>query len=118
MTRYFRLIHNNQTIGRFAGKTPRQAASKAFTCMIRDMKQNDNFKCDQSYNFVIIECTRGSKHRHKQFCYTGQREKLNCPRQVCIGSGSNKRIIVYNYLNRIKSDKKQYVNPNNIALSQ
>merc|ERR1712139_370650 len=40
--RYFKLIYNNEIQGRYCGKKPKQAANKAFSSIIKDLKKNGN----------------------------------------------------------------------------
>lgn len=66
--RYFRLINNitGKTFGRYCGKTPKQAANKAFSSLV---KRNKNI--NGIINFSIIECTL---HSNKSiYKYTGER---------------------------------------------
>ena len=50
--------------------------------------------------FRIKECTRGSKH--KEYTYSGFRQKLEEPMRVTIGSGDDKKIIEYKFSNKVK----------------
>ena len=63
--RYFRCWYDDLEFGRFAGKTPKQAAQKAFTQIIRRNKIQDN----EFIRFSIIETTRDSNKR--SFTYNG-----------------------------------------------
>lgn len=54
MTRYFKLQYNNETIGRYTGKTPKQAANKAFTGLKKNVQgSGHDMKYDYQYNFTI-----------------------------------------------------------------
>lgn len=66
--RNFKLINNitGEHYGKYLGKTPKQAANKAFNSLL---KRNQN---NELINFSIIECTRHSKK--KIYNYYGKRE--------------------------------------------
>ncbi|AYV78166.1 MAG: hypothetical protein Edafosvirus6_15 [Edafosvirus sp.] len=99
--RYFRLLSDTGTEGRFCGLKPKQAANKAFTSLIKSNK----YKNGEDVKFKIQECTRGSKKR--QFTYSGKRTKLDNPIHIQIGSAvnGNAKIITYNYSNEIQKIK-------------
>jgi hypothetical protein len=105
--RYFKLFFNDEYQGRYCGKKPKQAANKAFSSIIKDMKKNGTQKggVNVSTNFSIRECTRNS--RHKEYKYVGIREELNNPVQVTINNedGSTKQII-YSFHNKIQKAPK------------
>lgn len=84
--RSFKIINNN--ISRFYGKTPKEAASKAFTSLIKNIDQNE-------LNFSIIECTQNSKK--KIYKYDGKRIKLENPILRKIGN----KEFHYNFKNLI-----------------
>ena len=116
MTRYFKIVDDDGTsYGRFQGKTPKQAANKAFTAITRKAKNkahqegeifNDEYDC----SFTVRECTRGKRGK-KMYHYIGKREKLNNPIMVhiCDNCGIIQKTIMYKYMNNVKLDKKQYV---------
>lgn len=118
-TRYFHLIYNNKIKGRFTGKAPGQAASKAFTALYKKnpraqygqgINVNLNLNINEPINFSIIECTRGSKH--KTFYYTGIRHKLDEERIIELKDSRSKKIVYtykYQYYNSIKADRKRYI---------
>jgi hypothetical protein len=66
--RYFRLINNitGRSFGRYRGKTPKQAANKVFTSLVKRNQYNNEI-----INFSIIECTLHSEK--KIYKYTGER---------------------------------------------
>ena len=109
--RYFKLIYNNEIQGRYCGKKPKQAANKAFSSIIKDMKKGGNQEgganmgVNMDINFTIRECTRNSKH--KEYKYVGIRETLKEPVKVSINNedGSVKEII-YNFHNKIQKAPK------------
>jgi len=115
-TRYFRLVYNDEVQGRFTGKMPKQAASKAFTSLYKQNKkmqhgQGMNLNVEEPISFSIIECTRGIKHR--KFYYTGIRHKLDKERTIEIRDHRDPKIMTivkYKYYNSIKADKNQYIN--------
>ena len=63
-------------------KKPKQAANKAFSSIIKDLKKNDKKEgsVNVDINFSIKECTRNSKH--KEYKYIGKRESLETPVKV------------------------------------
>ena len=73
--RTFRLVsvgNKKVSAGRYTGKTPMQAARKAFN---RYCREKGVKTC--KHNFVIKEITQGSKG--KEYEYVGQRKKLSSP---------------------------------------
>ena len=105
--RYFKLIYNDEVQGRYCGKKPKQAANKAFSSIIKDMKKGGNQQggVNVDINFSIRECTRNSKH--KEYKYVGIRESLKEPVKVAINNedGSVKEI-TYNFHNKIQKAPK------------
>ncbi len=108
--RYFKLFYNNEFQGRYCGKKPKQAANKAFSSIIKDMKKNKNQDgsvggVNINIDFSIRECTRNSVH--KEYKYVGLRETLKEPVEVKINNedGSVKKI-TYNFHNKIKKAPK------------
>ena len=105
--RYFKLFYNEEYQGRYCGRKPKQAANKAFSSIIKDMKKNGNQKggVNVDINFSIRECTRNS--RHKEYNYIGVREHLKEPVAVDIKNedGSVKNI-TYSYKNKISKAPK------------
>src|SRR5579883_1821915 len=96
-TRYFKCIFNNEEFGRYSGRTPKQAANKALTSIIKSNGGNQNC-VGNKYNFVLRECTRGFKSKEKE--YEGSRVKLDNPIIVKIKDGDKE--ICYKYLNKVK----------------
>lgn len=105
--RYFKLFYNDEYQGRFRGRKPKQAANKAFSSIIKDMKKSGNQKggVNVDINFSIRECTRNSKH--KEYNYVGVREQLKDPVEVVIKNddGSVKEI-TYSFHNKISKSPK------------
>ena len=105
--RYFKLFYNEEYQGRYCGRKPKQAANKAFSSIIKDMKKNGNQKggVNVDINFSIRECTRNS--RHKEYNYVGVREHLKEPVAVDIKNedGSVKNI-TYSFKNKISKAPK------------
>jgi len=105
--RYFKLFYNDEYQGRYCGRKPKQAANKAFSSIIKEMKKNGNQKggVNVDINFSIRECTRNSKH--KEYNYVGVREKLGEPVDVQIKNddGSVKKI-TYSFHNKISKAPK------------
>jgi len=104
--RYFKLYYNDNICGRYSGKKPKQAANKAFSSIIKDMKKTDNKEgVNIDITFTIKECTRNSFH--KEYKYIGKRLLLKSPVKVTIenGDGTSKDI-VYKYHNELKKAPK------------
>lgn len=104
--RYFKLYFNDNICGRYSGKKPKQAANKAFSSIIKDMKKTDNKEgVNVDITFTIKECTRNSFH--KEYKYVGKRLLLKSPVKVTIenGDGTSKDI-VYKYHNELKKAPK------------
>jgi len=105
--RYFKLFYNDEYQGRYCGRKPKQAANKAFSSIIKDMKKTGTQKggVNVDINFSIRECTRNS--RHKEYNYVGVREHLKDPVAVNIKNedGSVKNI-TYSFKNKISKAPK------------
>lgn len=107
--RYFKLFYNNEICGRYCGKKPKQAANKAFSSIVKDMKKDGVVVTSDSQlevPFTIKECTRNS--RHKEYKYIGKRHLLKDPVKVSIenGDGSVKEI-VYKFHNQLQKAPKE-----------
>jgi len=107
--RYFKLFYNNEICGRYCGKKPKQAANKAFSSIVKDMKKDGVSVTPESQlevPFTIKECTRNSKH--KEYKYIGRRHLLKEPVKVSIenGDGSVKEI-VYKFHNQLQKAPKE-----------
>jgi hypothetical protein len=107
--RYFKLFYNNEICGRYCGKKPKQAANKAFSSIVKDMKKDGVSVTHDSQlevSFTIKECTRNSKH--KEYKYVGKRHLLKEPVKVSIenGDGSVKEI-VYKFHNQLQKAPKE-----------
>lgn len=105
--RYFKLDYNGEIQGRYCGKKPKQAANKAFSSIIKDLKKTgqQNGGVNVDINFTIRECTRNSKH--KEYRYIGKRQVLENPVQVKIANedGSVKQI-EYKFHNKLQKAPK------------
>lgn len=118
--RYFKclLINENGNVvctGRYSGKKPKQAASKACTRLYDTYKDNEK-NMPANIVFGMHECTRKSKKKKKYF-YTGSRVKLENPEEVTINKldpkTGKKMVIRYYYNNNVKKltnveDHKEY----------
>ena len=105
--RYFKLIYNEEIQGRYCGKKPKQAANKAFSSIIKDIKKSGNQHggVNVDISFSIRECTRNSKH--KEYKYVGVRKSLNNPVKVEINNDDgSKKEITYNFQNKIQKAPK------------
>ena len=106
--RYFKLIYNDEIQGRYCGKKPKQAANKAFSSIIKDLKKNDKKEgsVNVDINFSIKECTRNSKH--KEYKYIGKRESLETPVKVEIkNSDGTVKEIEYKFFNRLQKAPRE-----------
>lgn len=94
--RFFRCKYNGEVFGRYKGKKPKQAAGKAFTSIIRQLK--DTYVLGTEVAFSVFECTRGSNH--KESCYVASRTELENPTLITI-DGKDKPV-VYRFNNKIR----------------
>jgi hypothetical protein len=102
--RYFKLFFNDEICGRYCGKKPKQAANKAFSSIIKDLKKSGN-ETAVEIAFSIKECTRNSKH--KEYKYIGQRQVLKEPVKVEIQNNDGTiKEIVYKYHNLLSKAPK------------
>ena len=95
-------IDSKTTKSRLVGKTPKQAANKALTALLRIVNKGKSptdsvTGTDFSASFTIRETTRGSKG--KEYMYFGKREKLASPSVYSIKVDGQSREIVNNYRN-------------------
>ena len=119
-TRYFKLLFGDSVIGRFSGNKPRQAASKALTSIIRKQIKANEYVADKDITFSLKECTRWNKKKcnkgstEKIYMYTGRRVPLSpevkqkmAEKPVVHNKDDpiNKKIIVYNYCNKVHKFK-------------
>ena len=80
--RFFKVCYfgssNNIPEGKYYGKKPKQAASKAFSTISKKLRtQNGGSECVDKISFYIIEYTKDlDKLKRKPLYYTGTREKL------------------------------------------
>lgn len=98
MTHHTYKIYNGENnIGCFKGKTPKQVANKAFSSIVRSLK--DEYNVGTIIPFTIQECTRTSEK--KIYNYNGTRTQLDYPRVVRIGN----KYVTHKYKNNIKKAK-------------
>jgi len=109
--RYFKCIYDGgnygvaeheNAFGRFSGKKPMQAANKALTTIIKELKKNGVDVIGKEITFGIKECTRGCKKGSHM--YVGIR-KLNEDGPVIVkktDADGNERQIKYKYTNSVK----------------
>lgn len=92
--RHFKCTFKGESFGRFTGSSPKQAANKALTTIIRD--NGGNSKCvGKNFKFAMTECTRGCAK--KSAMYEGSRTKLKNPTTIKIGD----KTITYKYQNKL-----------------
>lgn len=95
--RRFRLVEPMNG-GIYTGRTPGQAAQKAFSCLA---KKNKNSK--KEISFSIQETTQDSKR--KETHYKGKRIKLKEPTVRVIRSrDGTEQEVVYEYKNQVRRD--------------
>ncbi len=106
--RYFKLIYNGEPQGRYCGKKPKQAANKAFSSIIKELKKTgeQNGGVNVDINFSIRECTRNKRNK-KEYKYIGKRQTLTNPVKVEIANadGSVKQI-EYKFHNKLQKAPK------------
>jgi len=107
--RFFKCIYNGNVYGRLCGKKPKQAANKAFTSILKQMKKSKEVYNGQKIYFSIIECTRGWKRN--RYCYVGERKSLAAPVIVPIKiknkeEAVTQKEIIYRHKNYVKKVKK------------
>ena len=108
--RYFKLLNANGTSsGRFSGMTPKQAASKALTSLLRESRGGSGTNTE--YRINMVETTRGAD-REKEHIFIGSRIALDQPEEVVIrGPGGESKSITYgfrNKLERVKAGEENY----------
>ena len=106
--RYFEVINETgKTTGRYTGTTPKQAASKAFTKMVRNAKEN-NVEITNT-DIILRESTRGSNR--KNYGYVATREKLDNPvtLQITDANTEEPKNIIYHYKNNIKRSRMKLI---------
>jgi hypothetical protein len=105
--RYFKCIMINDedtavNIGRFSGKKPKQAASKACTHLYENRKNSGEIP--EQIIYCMHECTRSNKKKKKYF-YVGKRLKLVEPVEIEINKidpeTNKKMVITYLYNNSV-----------------
>lgn len=108
-TRYFKCIYRTvdgevTTAGRYCGKKPKQAASKALTGILKATGEESATE-DKPVFFLIAECTRNS--RKKKYSYSGFRKELDEPVEVAIKKNDGKNsTITYRKTNVVKKVDK------------
>jgi hypothetical protein len=108
--RYFKMIHEqNLHKGKYIGRKPKQAASKALTSIWRNEMKNGNDVTGKTLNIVIKEFTRNKTHKIHE--YEGTRIKLDKPTEVKLklpddtNGNSNVKTILYKYTNKLHKIK-------------
>jgi hypothetical protein len=105
--RYFKLLYNDNIQGRYSGKKPKQAANKAFSSIIKTLKEGNQQDggVNLDINFTIKECTRNSKH--KDYKYIGKRQALDNPVKVEIANADGTvKQIEYKFFNKLQKAPK------------
>ncbi len=108
--RYFKLFYNDTIQGRYSGKKPKQAANKAFSSIIKTLKESgqQNGGVNVDIDFTIRECTRNSKH--KDYKYVGKRQELDKPVMVDIANADgSKKQITYKFCNKLQKAPREQV---------
>lgn len=99
--RYFTLVdfpEDGKTSGRYSGKSPRRAASKAFTqlCKVYNFKNSMD-----KFNYIKFSIREVGQNSNKVHTYMGTRVKLYKPITV----NRDNKIIRYKYKNIITEYK-------------
>ncbi len=89
MSNCYQAMYNGESIGRFAGTEPKQAASKALTTILRKYPSDGN-----KFEFSVVH-----EDSLEQFKFSGERKLLDEPQIVKL---PNNKEITYKYMNRIK----------------
>jgi hypothetical protein len=92
MNRTFHIIHYptvNQTYGTFIGKTPKQAALKAFHHLLRSLQLKNEITNDRRQFLVFSLIDKDSRQMYQ---FAGTRLHLVQPKNVVVG---NKNITVH-----------------------
>lgn len=89
--------NDNQLYGKFKGSSPKKAANKAFSFLIKFMNNQEDF-----FGKFIVFVIRNN-NTNKEYKYIGNRIKLENPIQV----QKNGKTIVYNYKNVIGKFKEE-----------
>jgi len=92
MQRLFKVIDNNGSTSKYAGQTPKHAASKAAVKMFRDQNKND------------INVTVQNMSSNETFSYNVKRVPLSQPMKIKLPNGKE---IEYTMGNKIKKIKPQ-----------
>jgi hypothetical protein len=110
--RYFKCRLNGEEIGRFCGNTPKQAASKVFSMLLRKHKDavvaNDVVAINEGVVFEIRECSRWKKDK-RSFFYSGSRRVFDVPTEICIKHKGDFKYIRFNGVNVINRIKKHQI---------
>jgi hypothetical protein len=97
--RYFQYIDDKgEAHGQYSGMTPKQAAGKIFSTLMRERKKEKGPEIETKINFAIKECTKDSNHI--TWHYVGTRVKLEEP-------------IIYSYSNKVEIDRNVNDKPDN-----
>lgn len=112
--RYFKAIYQqgNETIeyGRYRGRKPKQAASKALTAICKNLRNKGTDTDNLKINFSLVEQTRGSEK--KRYDYTGEKTLFDPPVVVKIRTPHGIKEIKYRYksvierANHVKSEEE------------
>lgn len=101
--RYFKIVDakTGESHGRYVGKTPKQAGSKAYTKIKNKYKQSGG-KIPKSTTLFLRESTRGKAK--KIYGYTASSIKLDKPQKLTITDKitGEPKTIVYRFRNKIK----------------
>jgi len=101
--RHFKILNEDGTKdGRYAGRKPKQAASKVLTALSKEHK-----KPGKVFRFTIMECTRGSKCN--KYTYEGSKVVLLNPNKVDIKdkvTGEVVKTITYKHQSKLRKIKK------------
>lgn len=112
MKRFFKIVKLdnlfgiiNNCYGRYVGKTPKQAANKAFTRLIKNKQKENKFATE--ILFCIKECTQNSKKR--LYWYHGIQKKYDRPIRVMTRGLLNMIEVTYKHYSVVKKIKSPQI---------
>lgn len=102
--RFFKLYNadTGESFGRYVGKTPKQAACKGYSQLLRKMrKDGKKVNANTQTTIYLRESTRGSSK--KLYGYSASRVKLDQPqRHEIVKQDGGKKVVEYKHRNTVK----------------
>jgi hypothetical protein len=94
--------NENQTYGKFEGKTPKKAAEKALSFLINLINKNNSNEDDLLGKFVVFVIK--NKNTNKSYKYIGSRIKLKNPVKKFNSNGIVKKYYYKNVIGKYKPE--------------